>query len=221
MLAFKMKRPLQQCAVDRALAKHIASDEFSATWGPAGRELITKVDGMRERMREASQSYSEKGAQECREVMGRYQALVHQVAVVLQGVSLKDAQLTFKWSDAFDAAVQAVEPDWSFERACVVFNLAAAISFLATHQDRATSEGLKTACSLYQQAAGALAECANLVKAAPWRASADLSSDTLGALETLMLAQAQKCFFEKAEHDGMSPKVPRTQPPANCFFFCG
>ena len=46
-----------------------------------------------------------------------------------------------------------------------------------------------------------------MVSAAAWRSSPDLSSDTLGALQTLMLAQAQKNFVEKAQADGMSDKI--------------
>jgi len=210
MLAFKMKKPMQQMGMERQLLSKVDVER----WGPAGREIIQKIDGMRERMREASQSYSEKGAAECREVMGRYQALVFQGGVVCQGIDLKPLQLGFRWADAFEPAIFACEFDWTFERACVIFNLAASISFLATHEDRTSPDGLKTACALYQQSAGALHMLQDIVKAAPWRTggagssvSADLAADTISSLESLMLAQAQKCFFEKAEGDGMTTKV--------------
>ena len=139
--------------------------------------------------------------------MGRYQAVVFQTGVICQGIDMKALQLGFKWADAFEPDEQTVVHDWSFERACVLFNVAACLSYLATHCDRQTPDGLKQACALYQQAAGALVAVSAMVKDAGWAASADLSSDTLLALETLMLAQAQKCFFEKAEIDGMSTKV--------------
>ena len=203
MLAFKMKKPTQQMGLERMLSSKVDTER----WGPQGVELIKKCDAMRERVREASRSFSEKGADECREVMGRYQAVVFQTAFVCQGVNLKALQLGFKWADAFEADEQTVVHDWTFERASVLFNLAASISFLATHCDRQTPDGLKQACGLYQQAAGALSAVQAIVKDAGWSASADLSSDTLHALESLMLAQAQKCFFEKAEIDGMSTKV--------------
>lgn len=203
MLAFKMKKPTQQMGLERMLSSKVDTER----WGPQGVEFIKKCDAMRERVREASRSFSEKGADECREVMGRYQAVVFQTAFVCQGVNLKALQLGFKWADAFEADEQTVVHDWTFERASVLFNLAASISFLATHCDRQTPDGLKQACGLYQQAAGALSAVQAIVKDAGWSASADLSSDTLHALESLMLAQAQKCFFEKAEIDGMSTKV--------------
>lgn len=198
-----MKKPMQQMGLERQMGSKVDTER----WGPAGRELIMKLDGMRERMREASQSYSERGAEDVREVMGRYQALVYQGGIVCQGFNMRQLELGFKWADAFDASATSLEYDWDYERTCVIFNLAGSISFLATHSDRQTPEGLKAACGLYQQAAGALHAVHELVKAASWRASADLSGDTLGALEALMLAQAQKCFFEKAEGDGMTPKV--------------
>lgn len=187
MLAFKMKKAMQSMGIDRMLRSKVDTEK----WGPDGVDLIQKLDGMRERVREASQAYSEKGAEECREVFGRYQALVYKGGIVCQGINMKELQLGFKWSDAFDSSAFSVEHDWSFERACVIFNLAAAISFLATHQDRTTPEGLKGACQLYQQAAGALSKVQELVKAGAWRGSADLAVDTLSSLEGLMLAQAR------------------------------
>ena len=139
MLAFKMKKPLQEMGLERMLKTKVDVER----WGPEGLDKVIKLDGMRERMRQASQSYSEKGGAEVREVMGRYHGLAYQCAQICAGIVMKDLQLGFKWADAFDPSVSTVEYDWTFERACVVFNLAGSISFLATHQDRATPEGLK------------------------------------------------------------------------------
>ena len=138
MLAFKMKKPQQEMGLERLLQGKIDD----AKWGASGRDLIAKLDGMRGRMKEASQSYSEKGAEECREVFGRYQALAYKANFVCEGVDLKP--LPFKWADAFDTSEVSSISDWNFERACVIFNLAAAISYLATHCDRGTADGLTT-----------------------------------------------------------------------------
>ena len=43
---------------------------------------------------------------------------------------------------------------WDFEHACSLFNVGAALSYLATHTDRGNDDGIKRACHLYQQAAG-------------------------------------------------------------------
>ena len=132
MLAFKMKRPQQEMGIEQQLASKVDTDK----WGPWGSELITKIDGFRKKMQEASIAYSEKGAQECREVFGRYQLLVHHGGIVCQGIDMKERQLGFKWADAFDSEDTTVEFDWTFERTCVIFNLAGSISYLATHCDR-------------------------------------------------------------------------------------
>lgn len=200
MLAFRMKKPLSKVDFEARLSA--AYD--TAKWGPVGKELIQRASGMRERAREASQGYDAKGADECRQVFGLYQALIFQLEAVCAGVSLKEKRVEFQWDDAFEASKPHAEADLSFERACVLFNLAACISFLGNRVDRTAEGGPKQACHHYQQAAGCLSECLKLVREGAWAASADMSADTLGVLSALMLAQAQKCFVEKAERDGMA-----------------
>ena len=188
MLAFKMKRPQQNVAFAKALGPHLDT----SAW-PEGKSLLEQLEAFREgRVRQASQSYSEKGAQECREVFARYNLLAFQASVVTAAVSLGENSVTFQWGDAFDERETTAVADWSFERACVCFNLAASISFLATHTDRTTPDGIKNAAALFQQAAGVLGVVKGMTKEGAWRVSADLSADTVSCLETLMLAQAQK-----------------------------
>ena len=57
----------------------------------------------------------------------------------------------FPWRDAFQPSAKQAEADLRYERACTLFNLAALVSCAATHQDRADAEGLKRACTLFQQ----------------------------------------------------------------------
>ena len=201
MLAFRMKKPLQKVDLEQLLKKFDAEK-----WGTEGRELIHLANGTRERVREASVSFTVKGAVECHELFERYQAMICQVEAMCANASLKEHKLEFKWDDAFETGAQShAEADWDFERACVLFNLAASLSFQANDVDRLVEGGPKLACNLYQRAAGCLDECLKLVREAAWVASADLSSDTLSLLSSLMLAQAQKCFVEKAASDGMAP----------------
>ena len=75
MLAFRMKKPLSKVDLEARLSA--AYD--TAKWGPVGKELIQRASGMRERAREASQGYDAKGADECRQVFGLYQALIFQL----------------------------------------------------------------------------------------------------------------------------------------------
>jgi predicted phage tail protein len=200
MLAFRMKKPLQKVDLERLVDKIDA-----AKWDAESRVILRTANGVRERVREASVSFSVKGAAECHELFERYQALVRQAEIMCTGLSLKEQRLEFKWDDAFEPGAQAhAEADWVFERACVLFNLAASLSFEANDVDRTVDGGPKLACNLYQRAAGCLDECLKLVRDGAWVASADMSSDTLSLLSSLMLAQAQKCFVEKAASDGMA-----------------
>jgi programmed cell death 6-interacting protein len=60
-------------------------------------------------------------------------------------------------------------------------------------------------------AAGLLHQLGQLVSDAPWASEAASSGDfcahSIDAMRTLMLAQAQRCFYEKAVLDGLSPKL--------------
>ncbi|KAK0483604.1 BRO1-like domain-containing protein [Armillaria novae-zelandiae] len=96
----------------------------------------------------------------------------------------------------------------AFERAAVLFNLAALYSQLANNEDRSHLEGIKRAISCYQSAAGtlfylrssALAELSDSPQEddIPF----DLDKSCIHSLEWLMLAQAQECFWQKAKIDG-------------------
>lgn len=203
MLAFKMKEATQTVHFERALSKAVDQKKW-----PQGLVLLGQLEGSRERMRDAAtKGFSDRGATECRDSMLEYQKLVVQIAEILKDTSLNAHQVSFRWADAFDEKAESSHPSFAFERACVLFNAAAALSFMATHQDRGDADGIKTAASLFQQAAGVLSKVAELVKAGTWRVSDDFSADTLGFLETLMIAQAQKCFYEKASRDGMKHAI--------------
>ena len=141
---------------------------------------------------------------ELKELLIEYLILLHKGMVVCRGISLTECELGFKWSDAFDVTQSGHVDDWTFERAAVLFSVAAAHAFTATHRDRATGDGVKLACADFQMSAGVLELLLGEMKTAAWKGSADLSVDTLATLKMLMLAQAQKCFYEKARDDGKS-----------------
>mmetsp|Transcript_5498 Transcript_5498/g.14498 ORF Transcript_5498/g.14498 Transcript_5498/m.14498 type:complete len:453 (-) Transcript_5498:737-2095(-) len=145
--------------------------------------------------------------EELKAVLVEYLALLHKCVVVCCGISLTESELGFKWSDAFDTSAFGHVDDWSYERASVLFSLAAAYAFTATHRDRATPDGVKAACNDFQCSAGILEMLQSEMRTAPYKGSADLSVDTLATLKTLMLAQAQKCFYEKARDDGKSASI--------------
>ncbi|KAK3069515.1 pH-response regulator protein palA/rim20, partial [Teratosphaeriaceae sp. CCFEE 6253] len=91
-----------------------------------------------------------------------------------------------------------------FELANVLFNLAAMYSQLAHASNRATADGLKSAASNFCSSAGVLNYLRTTIipelRSAP---PEDMDTFTLEGLESLMLAQAQECFWQKAVKDGL------------------
>jgi programmed cell death 6-interacting protein len=83
----------------------------------------------------------------------------------------------------------------------VLYNIGALYSQLATAQSRTTAESLKRACLYFQQAAGAfqyLIKQSGDLRLPPGVIVDDFSESTLDSLKSLMLAQAQECFWQKA-----------------------
>jgi programmed cell death 6-interacting protein len=115
----------------------------------------------------------------------------------------------FMWRDSFQQVVKMGEADFSFEAAAALFNLAAETSRAAIYSDRSNEEGLREACLNFRKAAGILGVLLGLVEGAPWggRCTVDLQPRTLRLLQHVMLAQAQRCFYEKAVRDAISPKL--------------
>lgn len=96
----------------------------------------------------------------------------------------------------------------SYEKVCVLFNIAALQSTIAAQQSMDSDEGLKMAIKLLQQAAGILQYLKGAVPAAiPSEPTPDLSQDALAILTNLMLAQAQEVFITKAIKDNMKDAI--------------
>ena len=109
----------------------------------------------------------------------------------------------FTWYPALGYNVERpiVQNNLKFERANVLYNLAALYGQLASGTSHADAEGLKTAASYYGQAAGVLGYLRDTVIADADMASCvpeDMDAATLDCLEQLMLAQAQECFWMRA-----------------------
>lgn len=92
-----------------------------------------------------------------------------------------------------------------FERCCVLFNLASLYSQLGLAEDRTNPDGVKRASAFYKNAAGTFsylkASARTKLKstlAADDELPLDLSEAFLGAMESLMLAQAQECVWQWA-----------------------
>ena len=70
--------------------------------------------------------------------------------------------------------------------------------------NRSTSEGLKSACNYFCQAAGVVAHIkTELIPDLRTVPPEDMDTMTLESLQQLLLAQAQECFWSKAVKDGL------------------
>ncbi|KAI8974433.1 BRO1-like domain-containing protein [Pilobolus umbonatus] len=107
-------------------------------------------------------------------------------------VDEKHVKILFNWYDTFNSKPVA-QYSLAFEKASVIFNLAATLSAIASMQNRAEAEGRKRAFHYFQASAGMFQYINDNFLHAP---SEDLSRETVNMLSELMLAQAHECFLE-------------------------
>ncbi|EGN99169.1 hypothetical protein SERLA73DRAFT_90416 [Serpula lacrymans var. lacrymans S7.3] len=119
-----------------------------------------------------------------------------------------DINLEISYAHAFSPASTPITMrSLAFERAAVLFNLAALYSQLASSEDRSSQDGVKRASAFYQNAAGTLSFLVS--SALPKLVFAsdkedlprDLSESFVKSMEYLMLAQAQECVWQRAVMD--------------------
>ncbi|XP_011303254.1 programmed cell death 6-interacting protein [Fopius arisanus] len=128
-------------------------------------------------------------------------------------IPMHELQIPFKWKDAFDRTIfggklSLTISTLSYEKMCVLFNIAALQSSVAASQSMESDEGLKLSAKLFQQAAGIFNYLkGNVMLSIQQEPTPDMSPDTLSALSALMLAQAQEIFVHKAIHDSMKEGV--------------
>ncbi|KTG02889.1 hypothetical protein cypCar_00011814 [Cyprinus carpio] len=122
--------------------------------------------------------------------------------------------LTFTWKDAFDkgslfgGSVKLALASVGYEKTCVLFNVGALASQIASEQNLDNDEGLKTAAKFYQLASGAFAHIKDTVLSALNREpTMDISPETVGTLSQIMLSQAQEVFVLKATADKMKDAI--------------
>ncbi|BES99737.1 BRO1 [Nesidiocoris tenuis] len=99
----------------------------------------------------------------------------------------------FEWFDSL-TGVPSSQRTVAFEKACVLFNLAALYTQMGAKQHRGTAKGLDQAVDHFLRAAGSLGYLRDNFTNGP---SIDLAQDMLNMLVHLMLAQARECLFEK------------------------
>jgi len=128
-------------------------------------------------------------------------------------ISESQIRLNFKWQDAFDSRSIFGRSSLTlssnlYERLCVLFNVAAVCSDIAGVQQVDEEDGLKTAAKYYQLAAGAFQHIRDSSLTTTRNdCTSDLDPETLSALSSVMLAQAQEIFYHKSVKDKMKDSV--------------
>ncbi|KAL9125583.1 MAG: hypothetical protein Q9217_005233 [Psora testacea] len=118
-----------------------------------------------------------------------------------------DIGVDFTWYPAlgFNTQRPISQNNLRFELANILYNLAALYSQLAVSLNRSTSEGLKSACNYFCQAAGVISHIqAPIIPDMRGSPPEDMDTMTLESIQQLLLAQGQECFWSKAVKDGMS-----------------
>ncbi|GAA95080.1 uncharacterized protein L969DRAFT_568587 [Mixia osmundae IAM 14324] len=104
-----------------------------------------------------------------------------------------DVRVGFPWNDAFTLK-QISQHSLAYEKASVIFTIAATLSSLAASQNRSSPEGIKRGFHFFRCSAGMFTYINENFLHAP---STDLSKEVIKALVELQLAQATEIFFGK------------------------
>nr|CAI5860525.1 unnamed protein product [Callosobruchus analis] len=101
----------------------------------------------------------------------------------------------FEWYDSLTGA-PSCQRTVAFEKACVLFNIAALYTQIGAKQDRSTTKGLDAAIDSFLRSAGTFWYIHENFMNAP---SMDLGPEMLEMFVQLMLAQARECLLEKLQ----------------------
>ncbi|KAL5514594.1 hypothetical protein ACEPAG_1910 [Sanghuangporus baumii] len=104
-----------------------------------------------------------------------------------------EIRVSFPWHDAFTNKL-TTQTSLAYEKASVIFQLAATHSAIAAAQNRGDPEGLKRAFHYFRTSAGMLTYINDNFLHAP---STDLSREVVKFLVNTMMAQATEVFYEK------------------------
>lgn len=192
--------------LQRSLRRFVA-ESYSIEQADEHCDAFAEVHMLREKV--CTATLTEKTAEQTVQLLARYCRILTNVRARFgSAVDNSDGRVIFTWRDAWKTNEKCALPRLQFERAAVLFNLAAALSYLATLQKRkisADNDGLRRACQRFQQAAGALTMLKDLEVSDEM--TGDMGGEAIEVWQNLMLAQAQQCFFEKAVTDKLKPSV--------------
>ncbi|CAE6399284.1 unnamed protein product [Rhizoctonia solani] len=104
-----------------------------------------------------------------------------------------EIRVSFPWHDAFTGKL-TTQTSLAFEKASIIFQIAATHTSIAASQNRADPEGLKRAIQYFRTAAGMLTYINDNFLHAP---STDLSKEVVKFLVGIVIAQATEVVYEK------------------------
>ena len=121
--------------------------------------------------------------------------LLHKYFGQLELLELRfsEIRVNFPWRDAFTNKL-TTQTSIAYEKASIIFQIAATHSSIAASQNRSDPEGLKRAFYYFRTTAGMLTYINDNFLHAP---STDLSREVIKFLVGIILAQATEVFFEK------------------------
>jgi programmed cell death 6-interacting protein len=145
--------------------------------------------------------------EKCESSLGTAYNYYDQLCALEEKVQSSEVRIPFKWKCAFKkrsilgGCISQTVRSIAYEKACVLFNIAALQSSVAAVQSTESEDGLKLAAKMFQQAAGVFRHLEEKFKLAMHGPTPDLNPETLEALSALMLAQGQEILVQKAIHD--------------------
>ncbi|QSL66855.1 hypothetical protein MERGE_001242 [Pneumocystis wakefieldiae] len=115
----------------------------------------------------------------------------------------KNIRILFTWYCAFTNTAIS-QYSLAYEKACVMFNIAATLSTIGTTLDRSKEDEIKKAYHYFQSSAGIFEFINTNFLHAP---SFDLEKDNIQSLCEIMLAQAQEVLCEKQINESKKPSI--------------
>ena len=107
----------------------------------------------------------------------------------------------YPWTGNFRQVSISLE-NLQYERAAILFNIGALLSEEGVGGDRTSGDGLKNVSKQFQIAAGCMMQVSEEVLPLIFdKIPDDISQNLCDALQNLLLAQAQECFWQKAVLD--------------------
>ncbi|CAG0918964.1 unnamed protein product [Notodromas monacha] len=143
-----------------------------------------------------------------RELVDRLSGYYDALVTLNKKIDPTASKISLKFDDAFDEGsyfrrTRATSGGLHFEIFCILFNIAAAQSQMLSSEGFPGDEELRVGTRTYQQLAGYLCTVQDNVALFCYdEPTPDIRIDTLNALSSLMLAQAQELVLMKAIKDG-------------------